>query len=524
MRPIALLIVHPDPVFRRTLTRALEADDRRVLATGDPKEALAHADTEAPDLLLSSTSIDGKPGGHALEFVGVLRQRARGGDLILLIDGPVGKVGSYLFVQARRWGVMNVIQPPHRLSQVQEAVREALELRRMRRRGLVAAPHAGESPLVGKSSAMKGLRQLIANAAAHDHLVTLLLGESGTGKELVAREIHRTSPRSDHPFVAVRLGSLQPTLAASELFGHAKGAFTGASRDRAGAFGRAKNGTVFLDEIGDLPQELQPRLLAVLHEREFRALGSDVVQPRRARVVAATNRDLALGVSEGWFRKDLFHRLNVLVGRLPPLRDRLDDLELLAAHLLARVHQVSDWPHPPVLTREALDRLRAHPWPGNVRELENCLQRALVRSRAGVIRVRDIELAPPVTGSREVGLESWSASGDGGGHRTPSPPTASLALRDADGSLLSLVDATRQHIEAALRDCKGNVAAAARALGIPRTTLASKMKSLGLERPPSQIGHGEARHPDGPPHPASSSYPTAIHRPTATHPEQRGGT
>jgi DNA-binding NtrC family response regulator len=303
------------------------------------------------------------------------------------------------------------------------------------------APDRG-SALIGEHPSMVALRREIGRVAAREASV-LIVGESGVGKELVAREIHARSARCDGPFVAVSCCALSESLLESELFGHERGAFTGASARRVGRFERADGGSLFLDEIGDAPAPTQAKLLRVLQEREFERVGGHEPVRVDVRVVAATNRDLARARERGVFRDDLFHRLNVLPLRVPPLRERASDIGLLVAALVARLGLALSW------TGASLERMRAHPWPGNVRELENALQRLGMLCEAG----------GPVTLARvETAL-------DIGSERSPRE-------RFARGE--------GQRYEALLRAHRWNVSAVARELGIPRGTLRHRLRKYGL--------------------------------------------
>jgi DNA-binding NtrC family response regulator len=308
-----------------------------------------------------------------------------------------------------------------------------------------AGPAATEPPpeLIGRSPSFLNLLREI-DAAARVPLAALVLGESGSGKELVARALHRTGPRALRPFVAVNCAAIPEALLERELFGATRGAFTGADRDHAGLFRQADGGTIFLDEIGDMPPPLQAKVLRVLQERTVRGVGA--LEERRVdvRVVAATHRDLDRLVAAGRFRADLRYRLEVLVLRVPSLRERVADLPLLASGLIDRV-AARCGVAPAHLDAAARTRLAAHDWPGNVRELESVLSRALLRAEDGVIRAGDLD---------------FLAGG--------APPP-----QDVDGL-------ERAMIENALHQTRGNLTAAAKRIGWSRTTLYRKMSLLGL--------------------------------------------
>jgi transcriptional regulator with PAS, ATPase and Fis domain len=314
-----------------------------------------------------------------------------------------------------------------------------------RRRGPSAAVDAGDSPeILAASSAMRAVLALVDRAAAHTTPV-LLIGESGTGKELLARSLHLKSPRARKPFVAVNCSAIPEALLESELFGHRRGAFTGAHDDRRGLFQLADHGTILLDEIGDLAPALQGKLLRVLQEREVHPIGAPAPVPVDVRIVAATHRDLGVLTSEGRFRRDLLYRINVIEIRVPPLRDRPDDLEPLVRHLLDK-HGARFGKADCTMTAAAMSDLRRHRWPGNVRELENAIERALVLGAGDVIDAPDLPDSIRTAPAKPAGVD---------GRR--------------------LADIEREHIAGTLESVAGNKAAAARVLGLDRKTLYRKL-------------------------------------------------
>ena len=301
--------------------------------------------------------------------------------------------------------------------------------------------------VVGARAGLRHVMEVIRLAAGSDATV-LLRGETGTGKELVARTIHALSARRGRTMVKVDCGALAPGVLESELFGHERGAFTGATRTRRGRFELADGGVLFLDEVGNLPLELQPKLLRVLQDREVERVGADRTIHVDVRVIAAANQDLERLVASGEFRRDLFYRLNVVPIVLPPLRDRLEDLEELVAHFL-RKH--GGWRGERLrVTDSALEALRAHPWPGNVRELENVVERALLLARGERLEAEDFALPRQAA------------------------PAGRAELRR------SIAERERDELAAALTEARGNVCEAARALGLARSTLRSRLRRLGL--------------------------------------------
>ncbi len=319
--------------------------------------------------------------------------------------------------------------------------------------------------MIGRSGEMEKLYRILSKVAQSTHPV-LVLGESGTGKELVARTIHAYGPNSQKPFLPVDCGSLVPTLIESELFGYVKGAFTGANRAKDGLLVSAEGGTVFLDEIGELSLDLQAKLLRALQEKEVRPVGATHRVPMKARIVAATNRDLAAMVEKGTFRKDLFYRLNVVNLRLPSLRDRREDIPLLAAHFLDRISREHGVKF--TLSDEALRTMMRHDWPGNVRELENSVERACALSSGPVLHLGDLP-----TQLQQQGLEA----------RRAAAATGDSAPESAAPDVKTLADLERDAILGAIRTLNGDKLQAARLLGIGKTTLYRKLKEYGIAGP-----------------------------------------
>ncbi len=316
--------------------------------------------------------------------------------------------------------------------------------------------------MVARSPAMARIFKLVENLA-HSEATVLLTGESGTGKEMVARAIHAHSPRRDGPFVAVNCAALPGELLESELFGHVRGSFTGAVKDRVGRFEAASGGTLFLDEVAEIPVQLQAKLLRVLQERTFERLGDSAPRRTDARIVAATNVDLKRAVAEGRFRDDLFYRLRVVPIELPPLRARREDVELLARHLLARVG--ARYGREVRFSPQALRAILEHPWPGNVRELENALEYAVAVCTGQTLLPEDLpaELAANGPGSPRTESDARPA--------TPRAPEERRGL-----------DAEAERLRAVLDAHRWSRSRAAKALGVSRTTLWRKMRELGLHR------------------------------------------
>ncbi len=381
-----VLIVDDDPVIRESLAEALAEQGLHVRAAEDASRALAAVAEAAPDIVLTDVRM---PGMSGLELLRLLQERAPEVDVILMTafdDMPT-------VVAAMREGAKDFLVKPLDLHELRRLLAGVIEDRRLRQQTppTVEPPRAGDAELVGRDPRIIEIYKRVGQLAANRTNV-LIRGETGTGKELIARAIHFNSPAAAEPFVPVNCAALPATLLESELFGHVKGAFTGAIERRRGRFALAGRGTIFLDEIGDTTPEFQSKLLRVLQEREFYPVGAERPERTEARVIAATHRDLEEMVSGGEFRADLYYRLRVVELVVPPLRERLSDLPLLAEHLVRRAaHALGR--EPPVLSREALEALRRHSWPGNVRELENCLTRAVVLATGNVIRPEHLSLS-----------------------------------------------------------------------------------------------------------------------------------
>jgi two-component system response regulator HydG len=380
-------------------------------------------------------------------------------------------------VEAMRIGAGDYLTKPFALADLRAVIERAgqrvnfhFESRRLREK-LRTAKGMGE--MIGQSPAMEKLYRILSKVAFSTHPV-LILGESGTGKEMVARSIHKNGPNAMRPFVPVDCGSLVATLIESELFGHVKGAFTGAHKAKEGLLVAAGGGTVFLDEIGELPLDLQAKLLRALQEKEVRPVGSTQAVPISARVLAATNRDLAGMVERGQFRKDLYFRLNVVNLRIPPLRDRREDIHALALHCLERLERETG-----VVRRFSEDALRVmleYDWPGNVRELENAIERACALSSGPVLHMGDMPTqlqdfrmhrAAQAKDASEADAALDEAALDG-------------VLHGARGGIVSIAVMERDAILGTIRQLKGDKLMAAKLLGIGKTTLYRKLKEYGI--------------------------------------------
>jgi DNA-binding NtrC family response regulator len=426
-----VILVDDDEDVRTSLAEALGEGDYEVEIASSVEEALRLLDRCAPDVVLSDVRM---PGVDGLELLRLLRERAPQADVILMTaydDMPT-------VVRAMRGGAVEFLVKPLDLHELRDLLNRVMADRRARRVRPAATMPTIPGQLVGRDPRMIEVYKTIGQVAA-TRATVLVRGESGTGKELVARAIHANSASAGEPFVAVNCTALPGGLLESELFGHVRGAFTGAVASRRGAFALAGRGTIFLDEIGDTSLEFQSKLLRVLQDREFRPVGAERAEHAEARVVAATHRNLEALVEQQAFREDLYYRLHVVEIVLPPLRERAKDIPLLAAHLVAIAAAALETQEP-VLSAEALNRLMHHPWSGNVRELENCLTRAVVQASGGIIRPEHLALATP-------------------------PAPAEI------GKLRTLDEVERDHVARVLEAVGGHKGRAAEALGVSRPRL-----------------------------------------------------
>ncbi len=474
-----VLIVDSEPSSIAHATAALVGMDVEAVAT--PVGALERVTGSAFDAVLFDPAL-GEDDDGALALLHRLRTVAP--DTVHVIWSAAPTVA--FTVRAMRAGALDVLNKSGEGAEIRSVVERAIshgalarEVRRLR--GEVEKAR-GLGEVIGDSQLMRQLLQVINRVAASDATV-LIVGESGTGKELLARTIHRVGPRADGPFVAFDCSALAPSLLEAELFGHEKGAFTGASRARRGLFREANGGTIFLDEIGDIDASVQNKLLRVLQEREIKPVGGDRAVAIDVRVVAATNKDLRALVSRGQFREDLYWRLAVFPVQVPPLRERKEDIPLLAAHILAKRRGAAksfaggEVPYPTQITAKALQRLASYRWPGNIRELENVLSRAAILCDGEMIRTHDLDM---------LGLDRAAGSGhkpDDGDDRVDLPTIDLSRLGDGEG-LKDLTERAiraveRAAIAAALRR-ERNPGAAAKRLGVSRASIYTKMKTYGL--------------------------------------------
>ncbi len=477
-----ILVIDPDPVTAKLAAEALQGPGLEIAAGA--VEALERIVALPWDVALLDPACAGDEDA-ALNLLRRLRTLAPDTVVIMWCAEPT----VAFTVRAMRGDALDVVRKHAAPEEVRGVVERAIshgalarEVRRLR--GEVERAR-GLGDLVGDSPQMRQLSSLVERVANSD-ATALIVGESGTGKELLARTIHRIGPRRDGPFVAFDCSALAPSLLEDELFGHEKGAFTGAHRARRGLFREAHGGSIFLDEIGDVDASVQNKLLRVLQEREIKPVGGERAVPVDVRVIAATNKDLRALVARGVFREDLYYRLAVVPVQVPPLRERKDDIPRLTAHILARRRGAAksfggaQVRYPTQITAKALARLMAYPWPGNIRELENVLSRAAILCDGEMIRADDLDL---------VGLPSAPAGGEGAAERLELPTLDIGMLRDGV-SLKELVEQSIRLVEqAAIRwalQQEKTPAAAARRLGISRAGIYNKMKEYGIATEPGK--------------------------------------
>jgi DNA-binding NtrC family response regulator len=444
-----ILVVDDDPYIQEALGDRLESLGYGVMRASDGKQALEIIDHQDPQMVFLDIEM---PGMKGLDVLREIRKREK--------DFPVVMITAYgsvdLAVEAMKEGAYDFIPKPFKAGHITLVVDKAMERQRLRREKEVLSEEVDRRyRLVAGTSAKLNTVISAAKKAAASKSTILLLGESGTGKELFARAIHNWSERKDRPFVAINCVGLSKELLESELFGHEKGAFTGASQLKRGKIELANGGTVFLDEVGDISEELQTKLLRFLQEREFDRVGGNQLIRVDVRIIAATNRNLDSAVKEGRFREDLYYRINVVPIVLPPLRGRKEDVPALAQFFMQRFSNESKKNFTKI-SQEAMEALIGYDWPGNVRELANVIERAVVLGQPPTIQIED--LSPGIIAAEgEVDNRSMSPSY----HE-------------------SVDEYRREVIVNALAQTQGNRAAAARLLGLQRSYLLKLMKSFNI--------------------------------------------
>jgi two-component system NtrC family response regulator len=449
-----ILVVEDDEAQRQELAGFLRDLGATVHEAADGHEALQWVADTILDVVVTDLRLPGLTGREILQKALEIRP-----DLSILVVTAYGTVEEA--VAALKEGAVDFLRKPLDLDEVEHQVRRAAEERHLKRENRELRERLGAiESIPGIVTAGGAMTRVLSTVTrvADSAVSVLVLGESGTGKELVARAIHAAGPRRERPFVAVNASALSSTLLESELFGHEKGAFTGADRARAGRFEAADGGTLFLDEVGDLPQDAQVKLLRVLQEKHIERVGSNEAKAVDVRVIAATHRDLLAELPQGRFREDLYYRLAVVTVEIPPLRQRRADIPLLVDHFLAKHREVTG-SEDKTFSGEAMDALMRYPFPGNVRELENTVQRCMVLARGQTIYRQDL---PPA-----MRLENPQGEASGLG------PSATLPER--------IAELERKAIEEALEGENGNQTRAARRLGISERALRYKLQKMRAE-------------------------------------------
>jgi DNA-binding NtrC family response regulator len=445
-----LLIVDDEANTLASLSRAFRLAGHEATVCDNAAKALELAKTQHFDLILSDVVMPGKDGLTLLEEL-----KAQG------VAAPVvmmsGQAHIEMAVKATRLGALDFLEKPISSDKLMLTVENALKLQRLESENRQLRQRLGKHEIVWKGEAMRRVMAQLERVAASESRVCIF-GETGTGKELVARTIHDRSPRSSGPFVTLNCAAVPAELIESELFGHEKGSFTGASGRHIGKFEQADQGTIFLDEIGDMPLNMQAKLLRVLEEGEVERIGGDKPVSVSVRVVVATHRDLEARVREEKFRQDLFHRIHVFPLLLPPLRERRDDIPALVEHFAAQVCAQNGW-KPVPFTADAIEALQSYAWPGNVRELRNMVERLMLLSSEGQVDLATVQMALPKTSSATVA----------------SPDTGSGALADRVQSF------EREVILAELKRSHQNMSLAAKTLGLERSHLYKKAEQLGID-------------------------------------------
>ncbi len=450
-----ILVVDDEKLIRWTLEQHLVKEGYEVLTADSAERGLAIINEEVPDLILLDNRL---PEMTGLELLEKLRVQERG--LMVIMITAYGLVETA--VKAMKLGAYDYVSKPFNLDEITFVIRKALEAGSLRNE--VKQLRGRVDDIIGETEQMQQVKNLILKIARSDATTVLIQGESGTGKELVAKAIHYSSSRADRPFMAINCAALPVTLLETELMGHEKGAFTDAKVAKKGLFELADGGTVFLDEIGDMDQNMQAKLLRILEERSFRRVGGVKDIKVDVRLISATNQDLAKAMGEGKFRKDLYYRLQVVPIFLPPLRDRGRDVVLLATHFMAHFNREC---HKTVrgLSPQAEELLMGYSWPGNVRELKNVIERSMIFEIESEIMPEHLP--------QEL-LESQSMS------VIRSEPAVSLDCLDIPESGLSIEDVEHALVKKALDKAAGNQTRAAQLLKMPRDAFRRRMKRWGL--------------------------------------------
>lgn len=463
--PNRILLVEDDNVIALSLKRVLEAEGWEVVLASSGTEGLKYGNTEPFELVITDIKL---PGLDGLQLTLQLhRAKPRVPILVMTAHGTTETA-----IEAMKFGAFEYLLKPFEMDELLELARKAISAGRLMSGAVTIGESTGaEDALIGQSRAMQEIFKEIGRVAAKPVNV-LVRGETGTGKELVARALYQHSGRSGAPFVAVNCAAIPETLLESELFGHERGAFTGAEARRIGRFEQASGGTLFLDEIGDLGPGTQVKLLRVLQERIIQRLGGKESVPTDVRIIAATHRDLEGMMRARQFREDLYYRLNVVMIQLPPLRERAGDIPELVRYFL-RKHGADLGHASPAIAPEALEILKTQGWPGNVRELENVVRKALLHSRGFTIEVEHIReplATPSEPGRREPFLRKLASDFLQEARNSDTGEAYAKFMELAERELLSQ----------AIEHAQGNQAKAARWLGVSRLTLREKLRQYGL--------------------------------------------
>jgi two-component system response regulator HydG len=446
-----ILVVDDEESHRIMLRAVLKEEGYEVAEAADGLEALRAVEQEPFDLILLDIRMATMDGIEALTEI-----RKKSPLVPVLIMTAYASVKTA--VMALKAGAFDYLTKPLDVEELKILVEKALELYHLREENIALKERLGDrfdfSKIIGRSRKMKELLDTLSLVAPTDATV-LILGESGTGKELVANSIHQNSPRASQPFIKVSCAALPETLLESELFGHERGAFTGAIARREGRFQLAHRGSIFLDEVGEMSPTTQMKLLRAVQEKEFEPLGSPRTMKVDVRVIAATNKDLEKEVKEGRFREDLFYRLNVVPVSLPPLRDRKEDIPALATHFFA-IYREKNRKAMQAISGKAMDLLMRYDWPGNIRELENCIERAVIMARGEIIAPADLAANIQVLSNGREAQELPFPSG--------------ISLQEVEKALILKT----------LEDTGGNRTRAAEILGINRRTLQNKLREYDI--------------------------------------------
>ena len=458
-----ILAVDDEKDMTRLLQRTLEPEiDCRVSSAFSAKMAISILEQEEFDLVICDIRMPGMDGFELLEYM-----QSNYPDLTVVMLTAFGNIESA--VKAIKKGAYDFIAKPFEqdeiIFKIQKALERSLLLKENRR--LLKSNISAPIDLIGKSEPMQKVFEQI-NMVASSDITVLITGESGTGKDLTARSIHALSPRKDNSFIPVNCPTIPEHILESELFGYKKGAFTNASRDRIGLFQEADKGTIFLDEIGDIDSSIQTKLLRVLQEKEIKPLVDTKVKKVDVRIIASTNSDLEQKIADNEFRQDFFYRLNLLPIELPPLRERITDIPILARHLVAKQCKKLN-KSPKIISEEVMDLFMKHPWPGNVRELENIIVQGILYSKGDNIAMSDIPL-------KDIKMEKESHK------RSYNDTIASLPYKEAKEKLLH--EFNHDYIGAKLSTANGNITQAARQCNMERQALQQIMKLFSIDPEP----------------------------------------